>query len=498
MIKKSKSIMIQGTGSGVGKSVLTAAIARYFYKRGIKTAPFKAQNMALNSFVTADGLEMGRAQVFQAQACGLEPDVRMNPILLKPNAENHSQVVLMGKARGNKSARDYYKDFPGHWKIVRGAFDSLASEYDLVVMEGAGSPAEINLQKTDLVNMRMAQYAGASVLIVGDIDRGGVFAWMKGTFDLIGKEYKNLVKGFIINKFRGDRSLLQPGIDMFEEMVDRPVVGVIPYQRDMWIDEEDSIPLDLSAKSEKKEQVAVGVVPLHRTSNFTDFTPLALENDVTLSFLKDPREMDRCDCVVLPGSKSTLSDARYLSRSGWFETIKTFKERGGTVVGICGGYQIMGETLSDPEGVEGESGHMKGIGLLPIATELTSEKILRRVTCKVNSHGYFAAGPEDEEATIVGYEIHMGRTEIRGRVHNLLESDDPSLCVASPDYRVFGTYIHGIFDSDWFRRVFINRLRERKGLAPVRTGLVYREYRDACFEKLEQLVENHLDLRGIS
>jgi adenosylcobyric acid synthase len=498
MKKKATALMVQGTGSGVGKSILTAALARYFYKRGINVAPFKAQNMALNSFVTLDGLEMGRAQVYQAEACGLEPDVRMNPILLKPSAENQSQVILLGKSKGNKKAREYYADFQEHWEIARNAYDSLASEFDLLVLEGAGSPAEINLQATDLVNMRMAEHAGAAVLIVGDIDKGGVFAWMKGTFDLLREEHKGLVKGFIINKFRGDRTLLEPGIKMFQDMVNRPVVGVAPYQREIWVDEEDSQSLNFSRATGRGKRVRIGVIHLPRISNFTDFSPLALEKDVSLFYLKDPWEMEDCDCVILPGSKSTLSDAQYLFEQGWFGKIMEFKEGGGTIVGVCGGYQMLGQTISDPEGVEGELQKVRGLGLLPMETEFRTDKILKRVCYKVIRKGFFEDAREEELGDVFGYEIHMGRTEIRGEVHRFLEADDPSVAVSSKDGSVLGSYIHGLFDSDLFRWAFINRLRDKKGMEPIRNRLLYKEFREEQLDKLEKLVEDHLDMDLIS
>lgn len=492
--KKTNAIMIQGTGSGVGKSLLTAALARYFFNKGIRVAPFKAQNMALNSFVTPDGCEMGRAQVYQAEACGLEPDVRMNPILLKPNADNGSQVILLGRAKGNLEAREYYEAFPEHWKVARDAYDSLARDHDLLLLEGAGSPAEINLRETDLVNMRMAEHAGAKVLIVGDIDRGGVFAWMKGTYDLLAEAHKDLVKGFIINKFRGDQTLLTPGIRMFENMVGRPVLGVVPHRRDTWIDEEDSLALEGKARGKGGSDVAIGVVRLPRISNFTDFVPLSLEQDVSLSFLQDPSEVAAYDCVILPGSKATLADARRLSKDGWFDAIRDFKNRGKMVVGICGGYQMLGERIADPRGVEGDPGETPGLGFLPLDTEMEEEKILRRVVYPLLPQGIFS---KDRRIEVKGYEIHMGRTRIRGAVERLFESDDPTIGVVSADDSVFGTYLHGLFDSDSFRRAFINVLRKQKGLGPLATGLAYREFREVQLDKLAELVEAHLDMDAI-
>lgn len=536
---RARALMIQGTGSGVGKSILVAAFGRIFKEMGFKVAPFKAQNMALNSAVTADGLEMGRAQSYQAEACGLLPDVRMNPILLKPSGDNLSQVILLGRADGNSNACDYYSRYLKHRRIARNAYDELASEYELILIEGAGSPAEINLQPRDLVNMQMAHYAGARVLIVGDIDCGGVFAWMKGTYDLIEDAYKPLVHGFIINKFRGDRSLLEPGIEMFEHMINLPVLGVIPYFRDIRVDEEDSIPLHGHISSGRMplphsqakeftadaEQVIIGVIVPPHISNFTDFTPLELESDVVLRFLRSPAEADLCDCLILPGSKATLTDARYLAqgqgqgksqdgksqegqRHGWFQRIKDACDRGVAVVGICGGYQMLGEKLFDPHGVESDLKEIDGLGLLPVVTTISLQKVLKQVNYRALPSIVF---PETfpEPLRVTGYEIHMGQTQIRGgSVRPLFYTPDTDIVeaascrlntvgVMSEDRPVLGTYIHGIFDDDRARRSFINWLRQRKGLPPRPAGFSYQLFRQEQLDKLAAVVREHCDMERI-
>lgn len=492
MKKRAKAIMIQGTGSGVGKSVLTAALCYLFKKQGIKVAPFKAQNMSLNSFATLDGLEMGRAQVYQAEACGLEPDVRMNPILLKPSADNCSQLILMGKPHSNHNAKNYYKLHQKHRAIAQKAYDSLAAEYDLIVLEGAGSPAEINLQKRDIVNMQMAEYADARVIIVGDIDKGGVFAWMKGTCDLIPLPYQSLINGFIINKFRGDYNLLKPGIKMFEKMVKQKVLGVIPYSHNLIVDEEDAVPANITTNSPLADNVIIGIIYLPHISNFTDFTPLAAEQDVSIIFARTPLELEQCDCIILPGSKATLSDANTLKQHGWFDKIQSLHKRGITIMGICGGYQMLGSKILDPSGLESEVHKIDGIGLLPIVSTIDNEKILRRVKYNLQKNEIF-----NTDCQICGYEIHMGKTEITDKLIPLVDSDDLSLCVISTNMQVIGTYFHGFFDDDTTRRAFINCLRRRKGLLTLTQQLNYASFRQEQFHNLAALVENNCDIKQL-
>jgi adenosylcobyric acid synthase len=484
--------MIQGTGSGVGKSIITAALCRIFKDRGVKVAPFKAQNMALNSFVTRDNCEMGRAQVYQAEACGVEPDVRMNPILLKPSADNCSQVIIMGKPAGSRSAKNYYKDFECHREVVTQAYDSLASEYEVIVIEGAGSPAEINLQKWELVNMHMAAYAKAPVLIVGDIDRGGVFAWMKGTYDLVLDHYRPMIKGFLINKFRGDVSLLEPGIKTFEKIVNSKVLGVIPYFHHISVDEEDTMPHDLVSDASEKEYVTIGMVPVSHLSNFTDFIPLAHEKDVNLMFASHPLELEKCDCIIIPGSKSTISDAVILKQSGWFHKIQQLHLRGKIIVGICGGFQMLGQQICDPYAIESPQFQTQGINLLPLVSTIEKTKKLSQVCLSLQQTEIFPLS-----CSVRGYEIHMGKTEIIGSLSPLFHTSDISTGVCSDDCSIIGTYVHGFFDDDTARRAFINFLRLRKGLKPLNKGLSYHDYRQTQFENLANHVRQNCSMNEI-
>lgn len=492
MIHKAKSLMIQGTGSGVGKSIITAAFCRIFKEMGLCVAPFKAQNMALNSFVTADDCEMGRAQVYQAEACGLAPDVRMNPILLKPSADNCSQVIIMGKPAGSRNAKNYYKDFERHREVVRQAYDSLASDYELIVIEGAGSPAEINLQKWEIVNMHMAAYAQSPVLIVGDIDKGGVFAWMKGTYDLVLDQYRPLIKGFLINKFRGDVSLLMPGIRDFENMVNSKVFGVIPYFHDVRVDEEDSLPRDLASHASEKEFVTLAMVPVSHMSNFTDFIPLGHEQDVNLIFASHPLELERCDCIIIPGSKSTAADAALLDQAGWFQKIRELHGRGKVIVGICGGFQMLGQQILDPFTIESPLTQLEGINLLPLISTMEKKKKLSQVILNLKNSEIFP-----HACTAKGYEIHMGTTEITGPVLPLFDTHDISAGVSSEDQSVIGTYVHGFFDDDSTRRAFINYLRMRKGLKPRENGLHYHAFREKQFDRLAEHVRENCDMEEI-
>jgi len=426
---KAPSIMFQGTGSGVGKSIVTAAFCRLLSNMGLRVAPFKSQNMALNSGVVESGLEMGRAQILQAEAARVVPDVRMNPILLKPQGNSSSQLVRMGKVVGTYSAREYYTLSLENFEIVKEAYDSLASEYDIIVIEGAGSPAEINLQKTDIVNMKMAQYASSDVYIIGDIDRGGVFAWMKGTYDLVPAETRELIKGFIINKFRGDVTLLQPGIDMFAEHVPAPVLGVLPFMYNT-LEEEDS--QDITSDKIKDNKPTIGVVRLPKISNFSDFAPLKANDDINLIYLDKASEVNKCDALIIPGSKSTVSDMTFLRESGFADMISGYE---GLVIGICGGYQMLGKSVKDPDGIEGSITEAEGLGLLDMHTVITSEKKLEHVS-------YEGCGALDG-VDVDGYEMHMGETKISGDYDNLV--CEKGILVNSEN--VIGTYLHGIFES---------------------------------------------------
>ena len=375
-----KTLMIQGTGSGVGKSVITAGVCRQFYLEDWRVAPFKAQNMSLNSFVTEDGGELGRAQAYQAEACGIKPHVAMNPILMKPTGDNMSQVIVMGKATENRNAKNYYAQHKKHLNEVKGAFDYLSKEYELVVLEGAGSPAEINLKQWDLVNMAMAKMAKAPVLIVGDIDRGGVFAWMKGTYDLLTKEEQDRVAGFIVNKFRGDLDLLTPGLRQFEDLVQKPILGVIPFCRDLFVDEEDAIPAwNHPATGNEPNQLDAAVIWYPRISNFTDASPLAADPAVSLRYVSNPSQLGNPDLIVLPGSKNTLDDLRFMKDCGLDRAICERHRSGSILLGICGGFQMLGRTVKDPENMESRQSEISGLSLFEIDTTLMAEKTTRQV-----------------------------------------------------------------------------------------------------------------------
>ena len=493
-----KAIMFQGTGSGVGKSILVAALCRLLKKKGIKVCPFKAQNMALNSFVTADGKEMGRAQVFQAEACGLLPDVRMNPILLKPSADSKSQVIIMGEPVTHLGAKDYYKRSQKHWEIVKKAFDSLSKEYDAIVIEGAGSPAEINLQDTDIVNMKIAKYAKAKVIIVGDIDKGGVFASLKGTYDLVPDKYRNLINGFIINKFRGDVSLLMPGIEMFKQIVPIPVLGVLPWIQDLKIDEEDGVFLgNIESFSRNENALKILIAKLPRISNFTDFLPLGLEEDVELIVSDNPRLINKSHLVIIPGTKATTTDLNFLKSKGWQEELVKFSLKGGFIFGICGGYQMLGEKIYDPEGRDGKACNIEGLGFLPINTKMAPKKTLNQtnVTFEIKE---FSTSP----LSIKGYEIHMGKSyfsnsniEKEGII--LGQNLGPNIGLFDRKRRILGTYLHGIFDNDRFRNCFLNYLRRTFGLKEKNQGIFYEEVRNRQFDKLANWFEQNSDIQKI-
>ncbi len=492
--------MFQGTGSGVGKSLVVAALCRLLHREGFKVAPFKSQNMALNSFVTLDGREMGRAQVYQAEACGLLPDVRMNPILLKPSADSRSQVILNGLPCGDLSARHYYRRSKTHWDVVKKAYDSLSEEFDFIVIEGAGSPAEINLQKTDIVNMRVADYADAPVIIVGDIDRGGVFAWLKGTYDLVRPEYRHRIAGFLINKFRGDVSLLEPGLVQMNDIVPVPFVGVLPWMNDLMVDQEDGVFIK-ELESNRPSDIVVKIVKLGRISNFTDFLALSFEPDVALQFVSDPDELSDADLIILPGTKATVTDCKWLCDRGWRSALRHLVENGRVLFGICGGYQILGSSIKDPSGSECGINYVSGLDMLPIETVMQEHKTLRLKTASIDMSGLAALFGVDSDMsgflTVQGYEIHMGETRACSDVAPLFRDDGVELGAASPDLPVIGTYMHGIFDNDIFRRNFLDLLRLRKGLAPLRQVISYQSLRQEQFERLADWFKDHTDIHNI-
>src|SRR3990172_1182622 len=461
-----KAIMIQGTGSHVGKSIITAGICRIFRDMGYKVAPFKAQNMALNSAVAKDGGEIGRAQAIQAEACGIEPSVHMNPVLLKPISDMGSQVIVHGKVVGNMKAREYYAFKNSAWAAVCEGYKKLSKEFDLIIIEGAGSPAEINLKENDIVNMKVAEMTGARVIIVSDIDRGGVFASLIGTIELLTPLERAMVCGFIINKFRGDKTLLEPGLSFIRDRTGVPVLGVVPHIKDMGIGEEDSVGLENTGVRGQRSggsgvgcahQIKIGVIRLPHISNYTDFDPFQGEPDVQLSYTQRPEEVYGLDLVIIPGSKNTIDDLRFLKNIGLAEAIKEHYREGNHVVGICGGYQMLGCKVSDPCGVETEGASEEGLGLLPVETVLLKDKVTANVE---------AVGSQQSAVCVKGYEIHMGESAIAGdakpmfvirkRNGDAVEIPDGAM---TKDGRCWGTYIHGVFDNDEFRRDFLNGIR---------------------------------------
>jgi cobyric acid synthase CobQ/L-threonine-O-3-phosphate decarboxylase len=457
--KKNPSLMLLGTGSDVGKSVLVAGLCRILLQDGVRVAPFKAQNMSLNSYVTRDGGEMGRAQVVQAQACRLDPDVRMNPILLKPSSDVGSQVIVLGKPVGNMKVADYVHYKKKAWQEVCTSYDELAADYDCVVMEGAGSPGEVNLKSHDIVNMRMARYADAPVLLVGDIDRGGVYASFVGHVEVMAPWERELLAGFVVNRFRGDASLLADAHQFLEGRTGKTVLGVIPYLHDLGLPQEDSVSFKAGvydSASPENDHVDIALIDLPHISNFTDVEPLLAEPDVHLRIVRRLDEIGNPDSIILPGSKNVVADLAYLDSSGLAMKIVEFAGQGREVVGICGGFQMLGKSVSDPHGLEGEAGSCsRGLGLLELETELAADKTLTR------RRGVHTPSGQP----VHGYEIHHGRS--RGAGEAVLVFTNAATCgYADPEGRVWGSYLHGIFDSDPFRRWFINRLRTGKGLAP--------------------------------
>lgn len=439
-----KTIMIQGTMSDAGKSILAAALCRIFTLDGYKVAPFKSQNMALNSFSTSDGKEIGRAQAMQAQACKTDCDVRMNPVLLKPLSNLGSQVVVMGKSIGTMTAKDYFSYRKKLMPKILDAYNSLAKENDIVVIEGAGSPAELNLKRDDIVNMGLAKAVNAPVLLVADIDRGGVFAQLYGTVKLLSQDEQNRIEGLVVNKFRGDEKLFSDGIDILEEKCQKDVLGLVPYINDLRIDGEDSLALEAlikAAKQHKKENAKkVAVVKLDHISNYTDFAPLAYRDDTDLSFTTSATEIKAVDIVIIPGTKNTIGDLVTLKKTGLDKAIHEAAQNQKTVLGICGGYQMLGEMIEDSNGIEGDIRREKGLGLLPVHTTMTASKKVRRIEAVVED-GIFS-GKKD-----FVYEIHNGVSKIqnsKGKRFARLSDGTDDGCVCR---NVYGTYLHGLFDT---------------------------------------------------
>lgn len=489
--KMSKKIMFQGTGSSVGKSIIVAAVCRILNNQGVVVAPFKSQNMSLNSFITEDGKEMGRAQVVQAEAARVNPMVEMNPILLKPTSDIGSQVILNGEVFKNMEAMKYFsaKDYLiPHIKV---AFEKLESLFETIVIEGAGSPAEINLRSRDIVNMGLAEIVDTDVILIGDVDKGGVFASLYGTFLLLSKEEQKRVKGFLINKFRGDVSLLMSGVEMLEELIDRPCLGVIPFIQELKVDDEDSVTDRFTVKS--NNAIKVGVVKLPYMSNFTDFTVFDLEKDVNLEYITEPLALETCDLIVIPGSKNTIHDMRYVSESGMNQAIYRAHRKGTPIIGICGGYQILGQTIEDTFGVESKEIKINGLGLLDVHTTMSEEKTTRQASGNVLSNFF---NIELEGMKLSGYEIHMGITShLSDSVRPFMSTDknehDGGI---SADGSVLGTYFHGIFDNDNFRHTVLNNIRTKKGFKTSDESVDFEELKDSEYNRLAKHVEAHINM----
>jgi len=490
-----KAIMIQGTMSNAGKSLIVTGLCRILKQDGFKVAPFKSQNMALNSHITKDGLEMGRAQVVQAYACGVEPDVRMNPILLKPTTDMGSQVIVNGEVQGNMRAMDYFRKKREYIPAILDAYHSLEQEFDVIVIEGAGSPAEINLKQDDIVNMGLAKLVSAPVLLVGDIDRGGVFAQLLGTLMLLEEDEQERIKGFIINKFRGDVKILEPGLDMLYERGGKRILGVVPYA-DVDIEEEDSLAEELSKKN-ITGQIDIAVIRLPKLSNFTDFQSLAMEKEVSVRYVERTSELGNPDVIILPGTKNTINDLKWLRESGLEGRVLRQVERGTFLLGICGGYQMLGKEIVDENGMEseGRGRSIKGMGLLPVKTFFASEKARNRVE---GYTGTFEGKLQKISGKKVsGYEIHMGCSERSEEKATSFFAHDGKEdgCVKGS---VAGTYLHGLFDEEEFREAFLDMICEEKGID--RTGeeeLTYEQYREAQYDKLADILRESLDMEEI-
>ncbi|PZD96224.1 cobyric acid synthase CobQ [Paenibacillus sambharensis] len=526
---KAVTLMVQGTTSDAGKSLLTTALCRIFTQDGYRTAPFKSQNMSLNSYVTWDGKEIGRAQGMQADACGIAATTDMNPILLKPKGNMTSQVVVHGKPLRDYNARAYREEYLAEAEaIVQDAIGRLRDSYDIVVLEGAGSPVEINLKDREIVNMRMAAWAEAPVLLVADIDRGGVFASIVGTMELLEPHERDRVAGFVINKFRGDVSLLQPGLDFLEQKTGKPVLGVIPYLDALGLEDEDSLSLDsrvardglICSGSRAGTGAASGlqegcgspdglldivVLRLPRISNFTDIDPLYYESDVRVRYVAEACDFGRPDAVIIPGSKNTVEDWLFLQQSGLAGRLHEYAASGGRVAGICGGYEMMGSRLLDPMKIESDKEETAALNWFPFAVVFAAEKRTVRVQGEARLPGW------QDKHPIAGYEIHMGevrsegdydqpfllaREEAHVRTWSGQNQDEPAYAegAASGDGRIWGTFLHGVLHNDDFRRAWLNELRAARGLQPIKPLLRFRERREAAFDRLADHVRQHLDM----
>ncbi|MCP4266125.1 MAG: cobyric acid synthase [Candidatus Brocadiaceae bacterium] len=546
-----KAIMVQGTGSDVGKSILVCALCRIFWQEGLKVAPFKAQNMSNNSYVTAGGREMGRAQVAQAEAAGILPEAEMNPILLKPSGNNGSQIITMGRPLRHMTAHEYYENKDSMLEIAKEAYESLSKQYDVIVIEGAGSPAEINIKDNDIVNMKIAEIADAPVILVTDIEKGGSFAWIVGTLELLNSDERDRVMGIVINKFRGDLSILESGIDMLEERIKKPVLGVLPYFTDIDIDDEDSMSLDKRNKQQETEkktishratkgtkgkqnqetrretvshgatknteeklkleleagdkkqktEIDIAIIRLHRISNFTDFDILRKERNISVRFVEDARSIGNPDLIILPGTKNTIGDLESIKENGIADRIIKLANIGTMVIGICGGYQMLGRVIRDPENAESKTLETEGLGLIDVSTLFNLQKSTHQVKATFHERGSNIFEDMNTESEITGYEIHMGETKLLNgtapflkiveRSEKEISMDDGAV---SDDGNVIGTYLHGIFDNDEFRLGLINRLRKSKGLSPMLTEELSTVDKEKQYDKLADWFREHIDM----
>lgn len=485
---KARFLMVQGTMSSAGKSLIVAGLCRIFKQDGYRVAPFKSQNMALNSFITEDGLEMGRAQVMQAEAAGIKPSVYMNPILLKPTSDSGSQVIVNGQVRGNMPAKEYFEYKKELVPDILSAVEELQKDVDIIVIEGAGSPAEINLKSNDIVNMGMAAMVDAPVLLVGDIDRGGVFAQLLGTIELLDKSERDRVKGLIVNKFRGDKTILDSGLDMLEARSGIPVTGVVPYMH-LNLEDEDS----LSEKFGRRENapIRIGVVKLPHISNFTDFDVFEQVDAIGLNYISSPYEISNMDMLIIPGSKNTIADMRWLKETGLEPAIKKYSAAGKPVMGICGGYQMLGEKISDPLGVEC-GGEITGLGLLPVETVLAGEKHRSQVNGRLSKPTGILSRLADKEYT--GYEIHMGETKALSDDINEFTEAASGYCLGN----IWGTYVHGIFDSADIVKEIADSLAKQKGLDISLDKVIdYKELKDKEYDRLAGSMREHMDMETI-
>lgn len=473
-----KYIMFQGTSSHVGKSILTTALCRIFYREGYKVSPFKAQNMALNSYVTADGLEMGRAQVAQAEAAMLNPHVDMNPVLLKPTGNSSSQVIINGKPVGNMSASEYHRGYSlKAFEAVKSALNRLDENFDLLVIEGAGSPAEVNLKDNDIVNMRVAKYLNAPVILVADIDRGGSLAALVGTLELLDDDERDLVKGLVINKFRGDINLFTPAIDFLESKTHKPVLGVIPFIDKLGINDEDSVSLD-DKNFDSDGEIKIAIIRTPKISNFTDFDSLSGECDVNLFYATEPNQLDDADLIILPGSKNTAEDLVYLKQKNFIDKIKSLASSDKVIIGICGGFQMLGEKIFDPFNFESSIDCIEGLNLLPITTTFAEKKFTKQILLDEVDFDFLDV--HIKSAQVEGYEIHSG-----------ISQNESKIVV---NKNVLGTYVHGIFDNDDFRRQLLNAIRLRKNLQPIKNTRNFKAEKQRNYERLAKIVRENLNM----